>query len=176
MENSTTMSISAVQELKADLTGLFEDILKNGSQLRIRVTGRSMSPFLKGGEILTIRQVPCHVLRRGDIILFRNQHDHPVVHRIIRKELSSHKNTVTFHTKGDAIGSFDEPVYGDYVLGKVCTIERRSSYAEVKQINMESPLWRTLNVSQAMLSLMKTTSYWQMLRRLKSHVLKLFNI
>ena len=35
----------------------FEDILDKGLTLCVKVTGRSMSPFLQGGEILTIKKV-----------------------------------------------------------------------------------------------------------------------
>ncbi len=162
------MSISTVQELKAELTGLFEDILKNGSQLRVRVTGKSMSPFLKGGEILTISQVPYHELRRGDIILFRNQHEHPVLHRIIRKEGASGNNTISFLTKGDAVGTLDDSVSHECVLGKVITVEKFSATDHAEVIHMDSLFQRMMNYVQAVLSLLKTTSYWQMLRRLKT--------
>jgi signal peptidase I len=162
------MSISTVQELKADLTGLFEDILKNGSQLRVRVTGRSMSPFLKGGEVLTVSQVPCHALHRGDIILFRNQHEHPVLHRIIRKEDASGNNSIFFLTKGDAVSTFDDPVNHDRILGKVITVEKVSAAGDAEVIHMDSLFLRVLSSAQAILSLLKTTSYWQMLRRLKT--------
>ncbi len=164
------MSISTVQELKAELTGLFEDILKNGSQLRVRVTGKSMSPFLKGGEILTISQVSYHELRRGDIILFRNQHEHPVLHRIIRKEGASGNNTISFLTKGDAVGTFDEAVKQEHVLGKVILVEKISMNRHAEQIHMDSLFQRVMNYAQAVLSLLKTTSYWQMLRHLKTRL------
>ena len=48
-----------------DILRLFEDILQNGTDLRVRVTGRSMMPFLKGGEVLTIRQTPSLLFEKG---------------------------------------------------------------------------------------------------------------
>ncbi len=81
-----------------------------------------MVPFLRGGEVLTIRKVPYSFLKRGDLILFRNSHGKAVIHRIIRK-----KKCGRVQTKGDAAISLDEPVREDDVLGKVCEIERTTS-------------------------------------------------
>ena len=55
---------------KAELSDLFADILNKGLNLRLKVTGRSMQPFLRGGETVTIKKVPCSELRRGDLIFF----------------------------------------------------------------------------------------------------------
>ena len=63
--------------LDPTITGLFEDILNAGSRLRVRVTGRSMAPFLGGGETVTLKQVPFTSLHRGDLILFKNSHACP---------------------------------------------------------------------------------------------------
>lgn len=68
------------------VTRLFEDILSTGSTLRVKVTGRSMAPFLSGGEIVTIKSVPCALLHRGDLIFFINGEYLPILHRIIHKK------------------------------------------------------------------------------------------
>lgn len=159
-----------IHELRSSLIGFFEAVLKTGADMRVRVTGRSMSPFLKGGEILTVSQVPCHALRRGDIILFRNQHEHPVLHRIIRKEDASGNNSICFLTKGDAVSTFDDPVNHDRVLGKVITVEKVSATGDAEVIHMDSLFLQVLSSAQAILSLLKTTPYLQTLRRLKTRV------
>ena len=46
----------------------FDDILHSGSRLRVKATGRSMSP-----------------LRKGDLIFFINSRDGTTLHRLIRK-------------------------------------------------------------------------------------------
>jgi len=97
---------------------LFEDILNDGISLRVKVTGRSMAPFLQGGEILTIKRVPYASLHKGDLIFFKNSHGFPLLHRIIKKD------TKSVQTKGDALMAFDEPVCEKDALGKVCIIER----------------------------------------------------
>lgn len=126
------------------VTGLFEDIVTSGSILRVKVTGRSMAPFLQGGDIVSIRQVPCSSLRRGDLVFFRNKEGFPVLHRLIRKRHLS--NTITMvQTKGDALIVPDEPVPYQSILGKVWKIERVPSGNGRRLIDMESMRWRTIN-------------------------------
>lgn len=136
-----------------DTVKLLEDILSSGSSLRIKVTGGSMYPFLKGGEILTIRKVPIASLRRGDLIFFKDSHGYPVLHRLIRKTRSDSK--FVFRTKGDALVGFDEPVSHEDVLGKALKVEK-SSAGCAKEINLESPLWKKINYLAAMSGLIRS--------------------
>jgi signal peptidase I len=130
-----------------EAAGLFQDILERGLSLRVKATGRSMMPFLMGGEILTIKKVSSASLKRGDLLFFRNPHGYPVLHRVIRKKLD--KNVFIFHTKGDALGQFDEPVTDNHVLGKVSTIERKHTNC-ARPINLESFFWVAMNYLAAL--------------------------
>ena len=142
-----------------DILRLFEDILRNGTDLRVRVTGRSMTPFLKGGEVLTIRQMPCSSLRKGDLILFRNAYDTPVLHRILNKRKTV-DGTFSFITKGDALMAFDEEIHEDSVLGKVLRIERPLLSGKTGHIDMNSLFYRCVNFSIAVLGFFKTQTYF----------------
>ena len=133
-----------MKSVNLEFIGLCEDVLRRGADLRIRVTGRSMYPFLKGGEVLTIRQVPYPSLRRGDLILYKSLYNKPVLHRILRIELSLN-NTIIFFTKGDASRLLDKPVRQNKVLGKVSKIEKISSDSYLKHIDLESNIWRKIN-------------------------------
>lgn len=129
----------STEECGHDVLILFEDILRRGADLRIKVTGTSMSPFLCGGEVLTIRKVSHSSLRRGDIIFFRNSQGDPVVHRIIRMR-EDLPGATALQTKGDASRALDAPVREEDVFGKVCKIERPNSV-----INMETTVRRGIN-------------------------------
>lgn len=134
----------------AESLALFEDILTGGAMLRMRVTGRSMNPFLRGGEILTIRKVPCNSLKKGDLIFFRSSEGCPVVHRIVWR--APHDSLgITFRTKGDALVIPDEPVGDKEILGKVCIVEYGT-----KHINMEARRWRAVNYMLAVISLVES--------------------
>jgi signal peptidase I len=134
--------------------GLYEDILKKGISLHVKVTGRSMSPYLKGGETLTIRKVQPESLKRGDMIFFKGQSDHPVLHRIVRIQRKGGGRYI-FQTKGDGTYAFDDPVSEDAVIGKVSKIERKTSSNGSKDIDMESLNSRIVNYCLAQYSLIR---------------------
>jgi signal peptidase I len=149
---------------------LFEDILEKGLSLRVRVTGRSMAPFLRGGEILTIKKEPQNALRKGDLIFFKNGQGTPLLHRIVKKRKSFNEK-ITFRTKGDAFMAFDEPVKYHRVLGKVIRIEKTSSETGSKEINMESLKWRMINAVIAWMSLFKSYFHYVLSFLLKRNLI-----
>src|SRR4030043_1915029 len=129
--SDTNLNLSLTKKTDPEVLHLFEEILNSDSNLRVKVTGRSMSPFLRGEEILTIKKVPYTSLKIGDLIFFKNGQGYPVLHRIIKKK-QVQDGVITFQTKGDALIAFDEPIKNNKILGKVCKIEYGSKY-----INME---------------------------------------
>jgi len=131
----------------AESLSLFEDVLETGATLRVKVTGRSMAPFLEGTEILTIRQVPCSSLRKGDLIFFKDRLGDPVVHRVVKKRRNGNAG-ITFQTKGDAMTVTDEPVSDKDILGKVCKVERGQ-----RHVNLEAGTQVVLNYLAAVTGL-----------------------
>ncbi|MEW5736898.1 MAG: signal peptidase I [Thermodesulfobacteriota bacterium] len=104
-----------------DTAELFEELLGAGTSVRVRVTGRSMSPFLQGDEFVTVRREPVKKMRRGDLVLFRDARGFLVLHRLMGKKRSGNRSFFT--TKGDAVDLADEPVAEERVLGRVCAVE-----------------------------------------------------
>jgi len=144
------------REQDPQVCGLFEDILSSGVAIRIKATGGSMAPFLRGDEVLTIKKVPRSAIGRGDLIFFKDRDGSLILHRVIRKrKLSSGRNT--FRTKGDALISLDKPVEHNRILGKVLKVERNGPTARSKCLNMESRTWQMLNYFAAMVNLAKST-------------------
>jgi signal peptidase I len=141
-----------------DLLDLFEEILHDGTSLRVRVTGRSMVPFLRGGERLIIAQLPCNSLRKGDLILFRNRHGFPVLHRITRIKRAK-DGSLSFLAKGDALRTFDEEISGTSVLGRVRRIERTLSPGKAGYVDMDSLLNRSMNSLIAYKGILKVQAY-----------------
>jgi len=133
-------------------TGLFEDLLNGGSRLRVRVTGRSMWPLVRDGDVVTIEKALPSSLRVGDLVFFVNAEGSPVLHRLIRKRCAADGRMV-FQTKGDALLSKDAPVPENRVLGKVCRIEQKNASGRVKSADLESNFWRTANEVIARISL-----------------------
>ena len=143
--------LGTISVTEPSVTGLFEDIVNSGSILRVKVTGRSMAPFLQGGDVVSIRKVPYSSLRRGDLIFFRNEQGFLVLHRLIRKRHLL--NTITMvQTKGDALIALDEPVPSQRILGKVWKVERFSPGKDQRLIDMESLRWRSINYLVALIA------------------------
>ena len=152
--SGTESKIFQTKDFRTDTLKLYEDILNSGSCLRVKVTGKSMSPFLRGEEILTIKKVPYTSLNRGDLIFFKNGQGYPVLHRIIKKKQDM-DDVITFQTKGDSLIAFDEPIKNNKILGKVCKIEDGSKY-----INMETKMWSRINYMAAVISLLESRLYF----------------
>lgn len=149
--------LSTLKPLSSETAALFEDILNRGLHFRVKVTGRSMAPFLVGGEILTIKKVPGALLHPGDLIFYKTRDGFPLLHRIVRKKL--HDNMYVIQTKGDALIAFDDPVYEHEVLGKVCGVEKMILEGRTKYIDMESYIWRKINYLIALVNLIKSKIY-----------------
>ena len=146
-----------IYNLRPEICSLFEDILNTGLDLRVRATGKSMVPFLKGEEVITLKKVPASSLHRGDLIFFKDRYGSLILHRIIRKRKSGSK--VYLETKGDALIALDEPVLADDVLGKVCGIEKKISGEKIRYRDLTSGFWRSINLLMALISLGRSKIY-----------------
>ncbi|MGD1009974.1 MAG: S24/S26 family peptidase [Candidatus Aminicenantales bacterium] len=101
------------------LTGLMRAVLAKGKPLRFRARGLSMSPFIKDGDVVTVRPLAGARPRAGDIVAFL----HPAtgkaaVHRVVG-EWSG-----LFSLKGDNTPGADGVLSLEQILGTVCRIER----------------------------------------------------
>ena len=150
--------ISPSASAQKEASDFFRDILESGLSLRVRVTGRSMAPFLTGGEVVILKKVPLSGLRKGDIIFVCRDGSSPVLHRLVRKKRTD-DNRFIFQTRGDALVLLDAPVRHDEVLGKVCRIERIHPAAGMEGIDMESLQQKVMNYLRAMFCLFETYRY-----------------
>ncbi len=124
------------------MTALFEDILARNLILEIQVTGQSMYPSIKSGDVVCVRKMPPTQIPKGSIILTRDNFDNLLLHRLIRKnhpKLPDH-----MQTKGDALSRLDHPVSHNNILGQVITQKRASPPRQFSR-NMLSFRWKLLN-------------------------------
>ncbi len=116
-----------------------------------------MAPFLSGGEVVSLAPVSKSLLHRGDLVLFKNNLNQPVLHRIIQKRVNTTSGTF-YLTKGDAAMVFDTLVPGDHILGKVVAVEHpagKKGNAKIL-IQMTTPSRRILNNFNLIGSLWRT--------------------
>lgn len=101
---------------------VFEDVLSSGARLRVRVTGRSMAPFLRGGEVAVIEAVSFDRLRIGDIVFYRADDNGLVLHRLVLKWRRP-DGTGMIRTRGDGLRACDPAVVSERILGRVVLVE-----------------------------------------------------
>lgn len=124
-------------------TPLFAEILSNGTDLRLKVTGLSMRPFIKSGETVILRKIPAKYLQCGDIIYYVNSIGTPVLHRITDKKISQNGD-FSFITKGDALLHKDLPISKKQILAKALYVEKVLPLLGTVTIKLDSNVCRHL--------------------------------
>jgi signal peptidase I len=123
---------------------LFADILQQELDLKIKVTGRSMRPFINNGDIVILRKVFPESLQYGDIIYYTSTNGSQIMHRIVAKTLLS-DNSLLLTTKGDALLQKDMPISADQILGKAFYVEKNLPLLGPFSFNLDSILCSILN-------------------------------
>src|SRR5215469_5470065 len=91
------------------------ELLSRGYRVRFRALGASMRPAIRGGETITVE--PVSKVKMGDIALDLAQRG-LIAHRVVRIRRRNGEALV-FLTRGEAVGSSEEAVQEQKVLGKV---------------------------------------------------------
>lgn len=138
--NSSLHSDELLKNMNSSVQNMlfFSELLEDGYDLRLKVTGRSMSPFLESGSFVSLSRVPFSQLRIGDIIFCQCDDGYFKLHRLI--QLTGKKLV----TKGDALRAFDPPFDKSDYKGKVICIEQSQSNGTYHR-NMESQSARVVN-------------------------------
>jgi hypothetical protein len=103
-----------VETVKLDLAA---EVLATFGQARLPVTGTSMFPCMRPGDLLEIRR-PSAAIQTGDAVVFE-RHGRLVVHRVV------HRTGDLLIPRGDRLRHPDAPVSAAAILGCVTAIERR---------------------------------------------------
>ena len=96
----------------------FEEVLEKDGELFFTNVGYSMYPLIKQREDI-LHIIKTSDYKRGDIILFKSNVDHYVLHRILKIK----KDQII--TAGDYNYFKDQPITREQVLGKLVTIKKK---------------------------------------------------
>jgi len=91
---------------------LAHELLTGGSEIRFEARGASMSPAIRDGEIVRVRQASAEELRRGDIVLIKVEGGLRL-HRLVVADVERD----VFITRGDCGLQDDPAVAGEEILG-----------------------------------------------------------
>lgn len=98
---------------------LLRQLLDDGLSVRLKVTGSSMSPFVRSGDLVTLAPPGDHPIRRGDVVGVLVGHRWLVIHRVVAAAPES------LVTRGDALGRPDEAVSRGAIVARLARVERR---------------------------------------------------
>ena len=97
----------------------FEEVLEKDGELIFTNVGYSMYPLIKQREDI-LRIVKTDTFKKGDIILYKSNVDHYVLHRILKIK----KDKII--TAGDHNPRKDKPITREQVLGKLVSIKKKN--------------------------------------------------
>ncbi|GEM_PF-1436784 len=100
---------------------LLKESLQKGNTISVKISGKSMEPFIPEGSSLTVKAVHIDTVKSGDIILFINK-DMVIAHRLFKKIKKD--GSVFLKVKADASAIFDSLVHPDNLIGKVVSIRK----------------------------------------------------
>jgi signal peptidase I len=104
----------------------------------LRVSGSSMTPWMRSGDFVFIRRSEFAQVSAGDVIVF-HRNGLLVVHRAIRRvaRSSSEKIASLLITKGDASDEMDAPVSEQEYLGRVTRIHRGRRHIDLETLTQK---------------------------------------
>jgi ATP-binding cassette subfamily B protein len=108
--------------IQNELYEMTDALLDSQQQVKLRVGGTSMFPFLKHGDIITISKCSISELRIGDVVVFKTDGKW-IAHRLLKIILKNNKTFLL--TKGDTC-RFKDPLFAEeQYAGKVISFERK---------------------------------------------------
>lgn len=107
--------------MRVNKSQLAESLLKDNINFKIPVTGDSMSPVLRTGDVIYIEPVKAEGLDMGDILIFKTE-GNMTAHRLVRILRSNGRSM--FLTKGDTFSSVDMPLKEEDIIGRAYAVEK----------------------------------------------------
>ena len=104
----------------------FEEVLEKDGELIFTNVGYSMYPLIKQREDI-LKIVKTDTFKKGDIILYKSNVDHYVLHRILKIK----KDKIV--AAGDHNYRKDQPITKEQVLGKLVSIKKKDG----KEIDLD---------------------------------------
>lgn len=108
---------SGMNETHAVKCGLVADVLRSHGTVRLQVTGWSMFPAVRPGDVLVVDRTGSSEVAPRDIVLFARER-RLFAHRVIAN------GGFGLRTRGDAMPAPDAPVEENELLGRVSFIVR----------------------------------------------------
>lgn len=135
----------------SEIISLGAEILQRGDLLCFRAKGRSMYPFIREGDVLTVEPVNPSELRLGEIAFYRTA-SRGVAHRFIGT--SRRNGKIRLVLQGDRSIRPDPPAEADWILGRVTEVSRNG-----RTVSLATPKRRLLAALWALSSPLRPLLY-----------------
>jgi signal peptidase len=113
------------------IPSLADEVLNRGGRVRLTVHGLSMSPFLRGGDVVELAPLPPAGPRVGDIVLARDAGGFYLLHRVARIGDGG------YYLLGDA----QTELSGPYERGQL-TARVVAAWRGTRRLHVVGPGWR----------------------------------
>jgi hypothetical protein len=149
-----------------EIERLGHEMLERGHDIRFTARGRSMHPFVRDGDVLTIRPWRRHPPRVGSVALYWGEHGHFVAHRVVG--ITTKGGQRCFRILGDALRMPLEEVREDQVLGSAVSLIRNG-----REIPIDSAprRWLALGWTTAAIARKRAVCWIRRLGRLHTRLL-----
>jgi signal peptidase I len=97
---------------------VLRDLLEDGAPVQIQVTGLSMVPFIRAGDLVTLVPAAKRSARIGDVIAYGRSAAKFRLHRVVGRSRE------TLVPRGDGAAAPDQPITLEDVIGRVTHVER----------------------------------------------------
>lgn len=102
----------------ADVVPLVRDALQQGGRARLTVTGMSMRPFIRSGDVVELASVTASALTLGMVVLVETPEGQYLLHRVTRKTADG------LFTRGDANVHEEGPFNPNSIVARVTGVVR----------------------------------------------------
>jgi signal peptidase I len=106
------------------LRPLLADLLRSGTSVRLEVTGHSMSPFIRHGDVVALEPLRGRLPALGEVVAL-TPGGRLLVHRVVGWQRGQ------VLCRGDVAKGADPAVSPDDVLGRVTRVERRGRHVRL---------------------------------------------
>ena len=118
--------MSEESERHAMCCELIHDVGRNSGEVRLKVTGASMLPAIRPGDVIRVQRCDLAELRPGQVVLFHR--DGKLTAHRIQKVFTDH-----LIARGDSVKIADPPVKADEIVGNVVSTLRGSRIIDPAQ-------------------------------------------
>ena len=116
------------------------EILARGEAVKFKAYGSSMRPFIRDGDILTVRPMEQGHWTVGQIVFYQSKDHKLLAHRIIGKTFTD--GIWRLSVRGDAMNAIQEEISEDQVLGEVFHRQRNG-----KSVQVDRGWWKIAGVA-----------------------------